>query len=49
MIRVTPTAEAYRLAADLWTMFGRPERAAATRAQARERFAGAPRNQEAVP
>jgi arylsulfatase A-like enzyme/tetratricopeptide (TPR) repeat protein len=44
MLRVSPTAEAYALAADLWTMFGRPDRAAATRAQARERFAapGAP-------
>jgi len=44
MLRVTPTAEAFTLAADLWTMFGRPERAAATRAQARARFppAGAP-------
>jgi hypothetical protein len=35
MIQTSPTAEAYDLAAQLWTMFGEPARAAAARAQAK--------------
>ena len=35
MIRTSPSPEAYDLAAQLWTMFGEPARAAAARAQAK--------------
>jgi tetratricopeptide (TPR) repeat protein len=35
MIRTSPTPQAYDLAAQLWTMFGEPQRAAAMRAAAR--------------
>jgi hypothetical protein len=34
MIRVSPTPEAYALAARLWTSFGNPSQAAAIRADA---------------
>ena len=33
MVRVSPTDEAVNLAAQLWTMFGEPEKAAAVRRQ----------------
>ncbi len=39
MIRVSPTPEAYSLAARLWTMFGNPRQANAVRAEARRTFA----------
>jgi tetratricopeptide (TPR) repeat protein len=38
MLREAPSAESYRLAAELWTMFGQPQRAARTRAEAQKRF-----------
>jgi choline-sulfatase len=41
MMRVTPTPEAYALAARLWTMFGNRPQADAIRAEARRAFAGA--------
>ncbi len=34
MLRMSPTPEAYSLAARLWTSFGNPSRAAAVRAEA---------------
>ena len=34
MLRTSPTPEAYDLAAQLWTMFGEPQKAAAVRAEA---------------
>jgi tetratricopeptide (TPR) repeat protein len=37
MLEVSPTPEAYNLAAQLWTMFGEPARAAAVREQAKRR------------
>ena len=37
MLRTSPTPEAYDLAAQLWTMFGEPQRAAAVRAEAGRR------------
>ena len=37
MLRTTPTPEAYDLAAQLWTMFGEPQKAAAVRAEAGRR------------
>jgi tetratricopeptide (TPR) repeat protein len=39
MVRVTPTPDAYALAARLWTMFGNHQRADAIRAEARRAFA----------
>jgi arylsulfatase A-like enzyme/Flp pilus assembly protein TadD len=39
MLRVTPTPDAYALAARLWTMFGNPQQANAVRAQARRALA----------
>lgn len=38
MLRVCPTPEGYKLAANLWTMFGDPAKAAALRAEAARRF-----------
>jgi arylsulfatase A-like enzyme/thioredoxin-like negative regulator of GroEL len=38
MLRTSPNPEAYARAAELYQMFGRPDRASAVRAQARERF-----------
>jgi arylsulfatase A-like enzyme/Tfp pilus assembly protein PilF len=38
MLRAAPTPEAYNLAAQLWTMFGEPQRAAAARAEAARRL-----------
>ncbi len=38
MLKTSPNPEAYARAVELYQMFGRPERAAAVRAQARERF-----------
>ena len=38
MLRTSPNPEAYARAAELYQMFGQPGRAAAVRAQARERF-----------
>lgn len=38
MLRVTPSPEAYARAAELYQMFGRPDRATTVRAQARARF-----------
>jgi tetratricopeptide (TPR) repeat protein len=38
MLRLAPSAESFRLAADLWAMFGQPQRAAMTRAEASKRF-----------
>jgi arylsulfatase A-like enzyme/Flp pilus assembly protein TadD len=35
LVRSSPTREAYTMAAQLWTMFGEPERAAEARAQAK--------------
>ena len=40
MVRVSPTPEAYSLAARLWTSFGNPSRAAAVRAEAARASAG---------
>ena len=40
MLRVSPNPAAYERAESLWTMFGRPDRAAAVRAEARKRFGG---------
>ncbi|MGE5814885.1 MAG: tetratricopeptide repeat protein, partial [Acidobacteriota bacterium] len=37
MLKVSPTPQAYKLASQLWTMFGEPERAAAVRAEAKRR------------
>jgi len=34
MLRISPTPEAYSLAARLWTTFGNPSQAAAVRAEA---------------
>jgi hypothetical protein len=34
MLRTSPTPEAYDLAAQLWTMFGEPQKAAAVKAEA---------------
>ncbi len=42
MIRVTPTADTYALAAHLWTMFGNRQQADAVRAQSRRTFAEPP-------
>jgi hypothetical protein len=39
MIRITPTPDAYALAARLWSMFGNPQQANAVRAEARRTFA----------
>jgi tetratricopeptide (TPR) repeat protein len=39
MIRITPTPDAYALAARLWSMFGDPQQANAVRAEARRAFA----------
>ncbi len=38
MLRAAPSPDTYRRAADLFQMFGRPDRAAAVRAEARTRF-----------
>jgi hypothetical protein len=38
MLREAPNPEAYDRAAELYQMFGRPDRAAAVRAEARKRF-----------
>jgi choline-sulfatase len=38
MIRLSPTPDAYALAARLWTMFGNPQQANAVRAEARRSF-----------
>jgi tetratricopeptide (TPR) repeat protein len=38
LLRVTPTPDAYALAARLWTMFGNPQQANAVRAEARRAF-----------
>jgi hypothetical protein len=38
MLRAAPNPDAYGRAADLYQMFGRPDRAAAVRAEARARF-----------
>jgi tetratricopeptide (TPR) repeat protein len=43
LVRVTPTAESYVLAARLWTMFGNRQQADAIRAEARRAFAEPPR------
>jgi arylsulfatase A-like enzyme/Flp pilus assembly protein TadD len=43
MIRITPTPDAYALAARLWSMFGNPQQANAVRAEARRAFADPPR------
>jgi protein O-GlcNAc transferase len=43
MIRVTPTPDAYALAARLWSMFGNPQQANAVRAEARRAFVDPPR------
>jgi arylsulfatase A-like enzyme/Flp pilus assembly protein TadD len=40
MLRISPNPEAYERAASLWKMFGRPDRAAAVRAEAQKRFGG---------
>jgi tetratricopeptide (TPR) repeat protein len=40
MLRTSPNPDAYERAASLWKMFGRPDRAAAVRAEARKRFGG---------
>jgi hypothetical protein len=37
MLQTSPTPEAYDLAAQLWTMFGDPQKAAAVRAEAARR------------
>lgn len=42
MLQRSPTPDAYGLAAQLWTMFGEAERAAAVRATARQRFGAQP-------
>jgi arylsulfatase A-like enzyme/Tfp pilus assembly protein PilF len=39
LVRITPSPEAYATAAKLWTSFGDPKQAAATRADARKLFA----------
>ena len=41
MLRVCPTPEGYKLAVNLWTMFGEPARAAALKAEAQRRFGSA--------
>ena len=38
MLRTSPNPEAYARAAELYQMFGQPDRASAVRAQARQRF-----------
>jgi arylsulfatase A-like enzyme/tetratricopeptide (TPR) repeat protein len=38
LLRASPTAEGYAAAARLWTIFGETDRAAAARAEARQRF-----------
>jgi len=43
MVRITPTPEAFALAARLWTMFGDRQQADAIRAEARRAFAEPPR------
>ena len=43
MVRITPTPEAFVLAARLWTMFGNRQQADAIRAEARRAFAEPPR------
>ena len=43
MVRITPTPEAFALAARLWTMFGNRQQADAIRAEARRAFAEPPR------
>ena len=48
LLVAVPTPEGYRLAADVWVMFGAPQRAAAVRSQASERF-GADRVRAAGP
>jgi arylsulfatase A-like enzyme/Flp pilus assembly protein TadD len=40
MLRISPNPAAYERAESLWKMFGRPDRAAAVRADARKRFGG---------
>jgi len=40
MLRVSPTPVAFEHAEYLWNMFGRPDRAAAARAEARKRYPG---------
>lgn len=40
MLRTTPSPATYRTAAQLWQMFGEPDRAAAVRAAAKARFGG---------
>ena len=35
LLRVVPTPDAYDVAAQLWTMFGEPQKAAAVRARLR--------------
>jgi tetratricopeptide (TPR) repeat protein len=37
LVRFSPTPEAYSVAAELWTMFGEPAKAAAARAESRRR------------
>jgi arylsulfatase A-like enzyme/Flp pilus assembly protein TadD len=37
LVRYSPTPEAYNVAAELWTMFGEPAKAAAARAESRRR------------
>ena len=48
LLAAVPTPEGYRLAAELWVMFGAPRRAAAVRSAATERF-GADRTRAAEP
>jgi choline-sulfatase len=43
LIRITPTPDAYALAARLWSMFGNPQQANAVRAEARRTFVDPPR------
>ena len=43
MLRLTPTPESFRVAGDLWTMFGEREKGEQVRAAARRRFGAAAR------
>jgi tetratricopeptide (TPR) repeat protein len=43
MIRITPTPDAYAIAARLWSTFGNPRQANAVRAEARRAFGDTPR------
>ncbi len=49
LLAAMPSPEGYGLAAQLWTIFGEPQRAATLRAQMRERFSDDPASSEPRP